>query len=309
MKLKIPILGLVAFSAIIGFTSCKKNNDTPKENSTEVIAHSDDQALFSSELDAANQDADAVLSAFTVLYNSRNQEHPVYICDAEVDFDSQSDPQTITVTYNGENCRGNRSRSGVVIVAFPKNTKWSDEGAAASVTFQNFKVTRLSDNKSITINGTQTYTNVSGGLLKDLASKESIIHSVSSNGLSVVFDNGAARTWQVAKKHTYTYNNGAVLAVSGMHTEGNETNVVEWGTNRLGLSFTTSTVEPVIVRQDCNFRVTGGTVKHAVAGITATATFGLNAQGEPVSCPEGNYYFKLVYTGPNGNSISFVYPY
>lgn len=310
MKQKKSLLSLLALSLVIFFTACKKDKDTTNNNNNaDLTAHSDDQAIFSSELDAANYDADLVLDAYMSSTSGRNQEPPVYICDASIAVNAESDPQTITLTYDGENCQGNRSRNGIIILSVAKGTNWNNAGAAVSISFQNFKVTRLSDNKSVTINGTQTYTNVSGGLLKNLASVQSITHSITSNNLSVTFDNASARTWQVAKQRVFTYSNGIVVATSGTHTEGNDTHIAEWGTNRFGGAFATSTVEPVIVRQDCDFRVTGGTIKHTVAGITATATFGLDAQGNPVSCPEGHYYFKLIYTGPNGNSISFIWPY
>lgn len=309
MKQKTSLLALLALSAVIAFTSCKKEKDADNNNAVEIIAHSDDQTLFTAELDEANLDAETVLAAYAVTYSGRNQEPPVYICDASISFNAESNPRTITVQYNGENCKGSKKRTGTIVLSFAEGTDWNEAGAAVSVSFQNFKVTRLSDNKSITINGTQTYTNVSGGLLKNLSSQQSITHSITSNDLSVAFDNANARTWKVAKQHVYTYSNGIVLSASGTHSEGGQNNIAEWGTNRFGLAFSTATVEPVVIRQDCDFRITGGVVKHTVANVSATATFGLDAKGEPVSCPEGSYYFKLVYTGPAGNSISFLYPY
>ncbi|MBX3256491.1 MAG: hypothetical protein KF862_20310 [Chitinophagaceae bacterium] len=309
MKQKTSLLSILACSAIIAFTSCKKEKDETGNTGIELVAHTDDQALFSSELNTVNSDADIVLEAFTSIVSARNQESPEYICDAAVAFDFESNPQTMTITYNNKNCRGNRSRSGVVVVAVAKGTQWGQAGASASISFRDLKVTRAGDNKSIIINGTQTYTNVSGGLLKDLSSLESITHAITSDHLSVTFDNSTTRTWQVARQHVFTYSNGIVITASGTHTEGDQANVAEWGTNRFGLTFATSTIEPVMVRQDCDFRVTGGVIKHIVAGFTATATFGLDAQGNPVSCPDGNYYFKVLYTGPGGRSIAFVYPY
>jgi len=66
----------------------------------------------------------------------------------------------------------------------------------------------------------------------------------------------------------------------------------------------------LVVKQDCSFRLTGGKVKHTVGQSSAVVTFGLNATGEPTSCPGiGVYYFKAVLTGPNGNSITVILPY
>jgi hypothetical protein len=191
----------------------------------------------------------------------------------------------------------------------PANTQWKNAGAAVTVTFQNLKITRTSDNKSITINGSQTYTNVSGGLLINLASLNNITHSITSNGLTVTFDNGSQRSWQVAKQRVFTYNAGVVITTTGTHTDGNTTGIAEWGTNRFGGAFATSVMEPLVVRQDCSFRLTSGKVKHTTGGATAVATFGLNANGEPTTCPVGAYYCKVVWTGPNNNSLSVIFPY
>lgn len=307
MKQKTSLLSLLALSLLIGFSSCKKDKETTGNN-VDISTHSDDQTLFSSELDLATNDADVSLDAYATYYSPRGLDIPIDICDAEVDFDAESTPKKITITYDGENCSGNRTRTGSIVITFDSNTFWGQEDAEVSISFNNFKVTRARDNKSVTINGALTYTNITGGYLKNLSSQSTIVHTVEGD-LSVTFDNTAARTWSVAKEKTFTYNNGIVASVKGLHTAGNENNIAEWGTNRLGLAFATSTVEPIVVRQDCDFRVTGGVIKHTVGGATATGTFGLNAQGNPVSCPEGSYYVKVIYLGPGGNSITLILPY
>jgi hypothetical protein len=190
--------------------------------------------------------------------------------------------------------------------------QWKNAGAAVTITFQNLKITRLRDNKSITINGSHVYTNVSGGLLINLATLGTITHSITSSNMSITFDNGSQRNWQVAKQRVFTYNSGVVITTTGTHTDGSNTGIAEWGTNRFGGAFATSILEPLVVRQDCNFRLTSGKVKHTTTtpAATGTATFGLNANGDPTSCPgSGTYYFKIVWTGPNGNTITVIRPY
>src|SRR5262249_19832127 len=159
---------------------------------------------------------------------------------------------------------------------------------------------------SITINGSKTITNQSGGLLINLASLQTIVHLVNSNGLSVTFDNGSQRTWQVARKQTYTWAAGAVLTVTGNHTQGNVTGIAEWGTNRFGNAFTTVIDAPLVIKQDCDFRLTGGQVTHQTPNFTSTATFGLDATGAPTGCPAGVYYLKIVWTGPAGNTHTVI---
>ncbi|MFT3948004.1 MAG: hypothetical protein QM763_13625 [Agriterribacter sp.] len=305
MKQKNLVIFSLALSLFAGFVSCKKEKTSDSGN-TEISTHSDDQSVFSAEVDAATDDANIVLEA-AALYSSREMGADTTVCGGEITWDLTANPAVITITYNGSNC-GSRKRSGSVTVAMDKGAQWKNAGATVTITYNNLKITRLWDQKSITINGSQTYTNVSGGLLAKLSSQQPVTHTIVSDGLSITFDNGTQRTWKVAKKRVFTYDNGIVISVSGNHTEGSVENVAEWGTNRYGAAFTTATVAPLVIRQDCDFRLTSGTVKHDVAGVSVTATFGLDASGNPVACPD-NFFYKVVYTGPNGTSISFILPY
>lgn len=290
--------------------SCQKDTSNADDSTAEEIAtNSDDQNRFAAESDAVADDANLMVEATSGIAG-RGQEVQSLICDATVVVDTLTNPRTITITYNGSNCLGNRTRTGVVVLSMSQNVRWRDVGAIINVSFQNLKITRISDNKSITINGTQTYTNVNGGLLINLPNLTNITHTITSSNMSVTFDNTTQRSWQVARRRVFTYNNGVVLTIRGMHTDGNETNIAEWGTNRFGRAFSTSTVEPIVIRQDCSFRITSGTLKHITPLATATATFGLNAAGNPTSCPgAGNYYYKLVWTGSGGNTYSIILPY
>jgi hypothetical protein len=191
----------------------------------------------------------------------------------------------------------------------PSGTNWKNAGAVLTVTYTNLVITRTIDSKMITINGSHAITNVSGGLLTDLAGQGTITHSITSNGISVKFGNETQRTWQVSRQQVYTYNNGIVLTITGTHTEGNVTGIAEWGTNRFGRAFTSIISEPIVFRQDCNFRLTSGQIKHTVPVFSATATFGLDANGEAASCPAGAFYGKIIWTGPNNTSHTFLFPY
>ena len=309
MKTKILILSALTLSLALSFTACKKEKDDTSNND-EVAIHSDDQSRFASEIDAAANDADLTIESSSS-FTGRYQGVQGIICDATVSVNTSGDPKTITITYDGTNCAGNRKRTGSIVISMAQNVQWKNAGASVTVIFQNLKITRVSDNKSITINGSQTYTNVSGGLLVNLPILTTITHSITSSGLSITFDNGTQRTWQVSKQRVFTFvNNNGVITTTGTHTDGAVTNIAEWGTNRFGKTFTTSITAPLIVKQDCSFRLTSGQVKHVTGGITATATFGLDATGNPTSCPgSGTYYYKVIWTGPNGNSLTVILPY
>jgi hypothetical protein len=313
-KIVLSLATLLFFVAI--FTACKKENSDPQiDESTEIAVQSDDQSRFSSEIDAVANDADISIensSGFTGRVSQGQSLLLDTVCDANVAYDIVSDPRTITITYNGGNCWGTRTRTGKVIISMAQGVHWKDQGAQLTLTFQDLKITRVADNKSITINGTQTYTNVSGGLLINLLTLGTITHSITSSNMSITFDDGTQRTWNVAKQRVYTFGGTNVsITISGTHTEGNVTHIAEWGTNRLGKAFTSSTVTPVVIRSDCNFRVVSGEIKHILPHVTADATFGLDSNGNPTSCPgaNGHYYFKIVFTGSGGNSIALIIPY
>lgn len=309
MKARILSFASAILAVAFIFTACQKDTNNATDYSSETTTHSDDQNRVSNEVDAVANDGDVVLEA-TSGFAGRGEGVQSLICDATVAVDTMSNPRTITITYNGTNCLGNRTRTGVVVISMAQNVRWKNAGAQLTVTYQNLKITRVSDNKSITINGTQTYTNVTGGLLINLPQLGTITHTITSSNMSITFDNGSQRTWQIARQRTFTYNNGIVITVTGLHTEGSTTGIAEWGTNRFGNAFTTAIKEPLVFRQDCSFRLGSGKVQHTTTHFDATVTFGLDASGNPTGCPGANsYYMKIVWTGPGGNTRTAILPY
>jgi hypothetical protein len=309
MKARLLTYAAIFCAATILVVSCKKNNDDDKDYSSESTTHSDDQNRFSGEMDAAANDINTTLET-TAGFAGRGGDIQT-ICDATIVVDTLSNPRTITITFNGTNCLGNRTRTGVIVVSMAQGVRWKNAGAQLNVTFQNFKVTRTADNKSITVNGTQTYTNVSGGLLINLPILNTITHTITSNNMSVTFDNNTQRNWQVARQRVFTYaSNVVTITVTGTHSQGGMTGIAEWGTNRFGNSFTTAITQPLTFKSDCNFRLGAGKVTHATALFNATATFGLDANGNPTGCPGANPYFmKIVWTGPANVPHTIIWPY
>ncbi len=317
MKKKLILMSVAILSAGLFFTSCKKEStqSATTDNSTELQLQSDDQARFSNESDAADDDANAALenSGGSFLGETPLTPPLAMRCDATVTMDTLSSPRTITVTYSGDTCiGGRRSRTGSIVISFDAGFRWATAGAHYTVTYNNLKVTRLIDNKSITFNGSKTITNVSGGKLRNLATNlNPIVHTVTSDGISVTFDNGAQRIWKVAKKRTFTYDNGIVISITGIAPSSVGTGVVEWGFNRANHEFKTTIIDPLVIKQSCNFRLVSGQVQHSSGFFTTTTTtFGLDAAGNPVStCPTGYFYYKVVWVGPNGQTYTFIGPY
>ena len=305
----LPVLTLAVFAT---FTSCKKDSKpAPSDSSTELATHSDDQNRVSTQVDAVSNDVNIAIEG-SAAYTGRLQGSLGTICDANVQFDSTSTPKKITITYDGTtSCNASYSRTGTVVVSMASGVHWKDQGAQITVTYQNLKVKRTSDNKSLSLNGSHTITNVSGGLLWTLLlhQVQSITHTVAGD-LTISFDDNSQRAWHVATRRVFTHDGHFVLTVTGDKVIGSTEGVAEWGINRFGHEFTTSITQPLVFREDCLYRLTAGTVKHEGFG-TATATFGLDANGTPISCPgaAGHYYMKLTWTGPNGASASATLPY
>lgn len=317
------------------FCSCKKDNSSANSgNSNEnVSAAGDDQAQVSDESDAITDDATTALNAASSFSGENNNAVSLsgnpevnavgtdqqvgaqftmhgLICDATVTYDTSNNQRIITIVYDGSNCRGNRTRTGTVVVTLPYGQHWKDANATATIDVQQLKITRVRDGRSIVINGSKTFTNVSGGLLKDLATLGSIIHTVTSDGISVTFDNGKQRVWHISKQRLYTYSNGIVLTTTGTYSDGTDNNIAEWGTNRFGNAFKSLISEPKIFRQDCDFRLTAGQNTVITDSGTSVITYGLDANGDPTGCPgTGNYYYKLVWTGVNGGTYTVILPY
>ncbi len=313
MKKVISYLSIVTLSVAVLFTSCKKDNSSQSgaDNTAQVTTQSDDQSRVSEETDAVSNDVNASIENSSVsISGGRVEDLQGLICDATITLDTVANPKVITITYNGNNCAGTRTRTGSVTVTIAGDIRWKNAGAVITVKYNNLKITRLLDNKSITINGTHTITNVSGGLLYNLANLPSITHTITSSNMSITFDDGSQRTWSVARQRVFTYNNGIVITTTGTHTEGAETGIEEWGTTRFGGAFTNSIKEPIVIRQDCSFRIVSGTFKHVSPLATTTVVFGLNSAGNATSCPgTGSYYFKATWTGIGGKTVTVILPY
>ncbi len=313
--MKIKILSLLAgiLSLSIAFISCQKESSPGGSSEAAVTAEAttqgEDQSRVTSETDETTNDVNTVMDV-TAGFAGKGYNLDNLLCNATIVVDTASNPRTITITFNGLNCSGTRLRTGVVVISMAQGVRWKNPGAQISVAYQNLKITRVSDNKSITINGTMVHTNVSGGLLINLSTLGHIMHTLTSTGMSITFDDGTSRNWQIAKQRDFTYDNGVVITTTGLHSEGGVSGISEWGTNRRGNAFTTSITSPLIIRQDCAWRLTAGAVKHVTPYVTATVTFGLDSSGNPTSCPgTGTYYYKLVWIGPGGNTHTLILPY
>jgi hypothetical protein len=307
------VRSLLAFSLMLLtlFTACNKEDAPQQEDaaSSESRIHAEDQNQVSATLDAVSLDLNVALES-NASFGGRVMGGDT-ICGATIRFDTTANSKRITITYSGNDCQGTVLRTGLVTVTMPSGVRWKDAGAVLTVTYDNFKVVRLRDNKSVILSGTYLLTNVSGGLLLQLPDLNTITHAVTGTDLTIRFNDSAMRSWNVARQSVYSYNNGLpFVSITGTHTDGAQTRIAEWGKNRFGKSFVTVIVEPIVISSACNFRITSGQVQHKSAAGTATVVFGLDKNGVATSCPgSGNYFYQLVWTAPDSSYKTFMVPY
>jgi hypothetical protein len=334
MKTNIVLsLSTAAVIAGLAIASCSKSNSangnsgtstSPNTSPAQVETQANDETQVSNELDAATDDVNNSLNASTSFSGTTTTGAnngietdggggiiiDYGICDATVTTDTANGLRQLVITYNGTNCWGNRIRTGTITISIPVGTRWRDTGAVVTVDIQNLKITRKMDNKTIVLNGTYTYTNVSGGLLKDLATLGTITHTIAADSVSIEFSDSATRIWSVAKQRVFTYNDGVVITTTGTHSDGTNTNVSMWGANRYGNTFETLIIQPKVIAQSCDYQLTSGETETIRPAVTTTITYGLDSDGNPTGCPVngGYYYYKETWT-LDGKTYTWIAPY
>jgi hypothetical protein len=325
MKTKNVMKSLMIFtvSALLITTGCKKKEDVkPDENpATETTVHQTNAADQSDVDQQSNESIDDVNKVLNDNPNTRT-ELP---CNVTIDSAALMTQGLIKLTYHGLSCDGLRTRSGVISVQLPydavakKPIHWNVKGAKIIIMYDKYKVTRVSDNKSVTFNGKVTITNVNGGGVFVLLSGTPVIHQV-RGGMVITFDDGTTREWAVARTRSYALSVAMVLTV----TEAGDTlisgkKVAYWGKNRAGDQFWLSIDKPVVTNVFggalCRlYRPYEGVIVIAstVAGTTnsLTITYGVDVNGNPITgaldCPYG---YKLNWVDAAGTGQQLIIKY
>ena len=312
MKTKKAMKGLLT-AAVIGliFTGCKKNQDNgvkPVDDTPQQTMSASDQTNVENESNEAMDDANSALQGIS-------STRSFNFCNVTIDS-SQASTGLIVLTYTGNNCANTKLRSGSISIQLPyiggQVRRWRDTSATVTLTFNTYKVTRLSDNKSITLNGTHSITNVSGGLLATITPGNPRVHKIRAN-LQLTFDDGTQRTWQAARTRTYNIANNIVTdQVTGDTTINGYSNVAMWGVNRAGNNFYTSITTPVISNifgGTCLYKPISGVRVHYGLVHTITVTYGVESNGN--ATPSGNcpYGYKVNWVNGQGSAVQVIKPY
>jgi len=305
--------------AIFIISGCKKKEEeapapTPvptTDGSTQQSQRASDQSSFENETNQAMDDANSALQGV-----STTRGVQVY-CNMTIDS-SQKAIGKLTLNFNGLDCSGMKNRTGAIVIQLPYNgstvTTWSTAGATASLTFNNYTVTYVSNNKSIIFNGTHSVTNVNGGGWLTLYLGTPIVHKVRAD-MQLTFDDGTTRIWKAAKKRTLTYIGGVLkVTMAGDTVIGSYNNVAFWGVNRMGENFTVDvptafSYDMVNPGTNCTYKPLTGVIVHYGVAHVLTLTYGVDTNGNsvtPGTCPYG---YKISWVDGQGATQQAVLSY
>jgi len=315
MKNRIVLSVITLYFISLFASSCKKQTNEA-ELDAKVQQHNTDAGNYKSELDQADNDINNSLSNTGL--GKEGGSSP--LCGVTIDTSSISQ-KYIVYNFDGVTpCFSpSRTRSGKIKVQLTSGKRWGDVGSVITETFINYKVVRLSDNKSITLNGVKTYKNVNGNnWLGYLLGTTSLKFQERALNIQVTFENGSTATWNSARtaelkytpvnadpkiKYAYTtFKSNGDTTINGIN------NVESWGVNRFGENFTSYYNAPIVSNDYCGLsRFNSGELVYKIQNNDFMFTLGLDQNGIPttLNCAYG---FKVTWT-VGGNSKSVILSY
>jgi hypothetical protein len=322
------LLIILAIAMIPMFIACKKNREFKKEDGTT----SEDNRNVQGETDQAINDANNVVSSVSNInggsYDGKSINSMLTngeVCGATIDTTLKTQG-IVTINFDGVTVCNNRKRAGSIkltLKEFLSGKRWIDPGAVLEVVYNDYKVTRASDGKSIKLNGLFNLTNVSGGNLILLyfgiaPNQTNLIHRAEGTNISVTFDDTKTAIWNISRQATYTKSmNGNTVVFTctaeGIGSYNGISNLENWGTTREGDAFTSQVTEPVVWNTTCGAHapVTGKlTIKVDSKEFELITIIGVDESGNPVPVTVNNcpYGLKVIWTYKN-KTESKIIPY
>ncbi len=299
---KLSFLLIAAIALVI--TGCKKDDTTdPGTNGSTSI-----QEISQDDNELQQIDDDINLDIEIMLTGGGLKSINWLPCNATIDSANVvNDSITYYITYHGLNCPETLYRTGKVEVKKKVGTHWYSEGATVLVKIINLQVTKVATQKTKIINGVKTHKNVTGGLLVQLGYGITHIVHRTWGFITVNFEDGTNRTWNIARKRTYSGSLGQfVIGVDGFGKVGEYTDLVTWGVARNGHQFYISTPQPVRYKQNCNFKPVKGisTINIPSTDKGATLTYGYDNNNQPIVPPACPTKYKVDwFHGANSGTI------
>jgi hypothetical protein len=281
-KLAAILIAVLAISV----TGCKKDDDNNNSNSNSLQQLSKDNVSFDNATGDVLKDVNNILSS--------GSSKTLYGLPCNVTVDSSNiigDTIIYSITYDGLNCEETLLREGNAEVKRNVNSDWVDAGTTVTVKYIDLKITRVSDNRFVVLNGTMTYENVSGGYLSLLGTVYSVITHRGYGILYATFDDNTSCIWNIAREISYTGAEGSyVITGKGFGAADGYTDLECWGVNREGENFYSIVLAPIVVKEACGWDGCSGKIKHDIpAGNKyATVEFGYDDNNQLITngdCP------------------------
>jgi hypothetical protein len=295
MKIRLIILSTFLVAAVALMPSCKKNRIV--KNETGQV--SEDNSNIQAGMDGAVDDGTKAMSDNSAISGRLDGTVAALIAPCGYTVDTTQRPLGIlTLNFDGTTACNGRIRAGSIKLTLQDYTlgkRWKDAGAVVRMDFTNYKVTRASDSKSITFNGTANMTNVSGGnvVLMVLGFQQNVVHKVESSNSTALFDDGKTSTFNLSRQYTHTYSNNVYqVKGEGVGTHNSLSNIENWGTTRDGDEFTSQVTQAVIWNSSCGAGkpVSGKLdIKVASKQFSLITTLGVDNAGNisTATCPWG----------------------
>lgn len=312
--MKKQIILLVSITILsTGFYACKKEDQQGLDAKTKQF--NDDSNNFKAESDQADNDVNNTINEIPAFGRGAGVLSSP-LCGVTIDS-SQLAQKILFFNFDGITpCFSpSRTRSGQIKVQLTTGSNWHMAGSVLTLTYNNFKITRLSDNKSILFNGTKTLTNVNGhNWLTFLAGTSTFKYRSRAYNVNVTYNDGSTAVWNqtciTEWLYTPTGNHAPYLTFTsnGDSTVNSYSNSSMWGTNRYGEAFTTYYTTPIISNTYCGlWRPNSGELIHHVNTSDFALTLGVDQSGNAttLNCAYG---YKVSWT-INGNSNSVVLSY
>jgi hypothetical protein len=318
MKKLIIYLGVLLLASSI-VTSCKKREKEIAMDE-ETKQFNEDANDIKSESDNVDNDINSSINN-TSIGGRTSASYSSELCGVTIDS-SQIANKILFYNFDGSTpCFSpSRTRGGQIKVELINGNSWKDVGAVLKLTYINFKIIKLSNNKSIQFNGVKTLKNVNGiNWFTFLTSASNFKFQSRALNVNVTFENGDQAIWNSARITTWDYiaanvtpgiPYGYVKFTSNGDTIRNGiSNIDSWGTNRNGQIFQTYYQSPWVSNSYCGFwRPVSGNLSHQVGIYNLGLQLGVNQNGDPstLTCAYG---YKVSWTPLGGTLQTLINSY
>lgn len=299
---------------ISAFPSCVKEEDKAKLDA-QTEQFNSDADKYKEESDQADSDINNSVNDNGSFGGRVGGVLSSPLCGVTIDS-SQLSQKILFYNFDGITPCFNpsRTRGGQIKVQLTTGNSWNDAGSVLTLTYNNFKVTRLSDNKSIMFNGQKTLKNVNGhNFLGFLAGTSTYKYQSRAFNVNVTYDDGSTAVWNRAYVTEWLYTPTAphspiVFTGEGDTTLNGFSSVDTWGTNRYGQGFTSYYSAPYVSNTYCGlWRPNSGTLTHHLNNADFTLTLGVDQSGNATTL-DCAYGYKVTWT-INGTTNNVVLSY